>query len=116
MKRLPLLPMIFATSLTCVVLIGSDGSPAAAQTVPARITNALAYPTSSQRFFEAGNEQLEIEIQRLQHNPQAMPTLHISREVQQQQQTLQQQEPRWEELIHKPRGNQESLLPTGEFR
>lgn len=44
-----------------------------------QINSALNYPTSSQRFFNQGNRQLEAEIQRLtQENPvNATVPLHI---------------------------------------
>lgn len=121
MKRLLLSPLIFTVALSWVALVTSNASAAVAQTVPTQITNSLAYPTSSQRFFQDGDDQLEIEIQRLQHNSQTTPsTLHISQEVWQQQQILQQQEPQLDEqlkeMIHRNSGTQELLLPAAEFR
>ncbi|AFY32173.1 hypothetical protein [Calothrix sp. PCC 7507] len=47
-----------------------------------RITNALSYPTSSQRFFQEGRDLLEIEIQRLQQNsPTSRAILCIDPEI-----------------------------------
>jgi uncharacterized protein YcbK (DUF882 family) len=55
---------------------------------------ALASPTSSERFFEAGRQQLEKEIQRLQQgsNAQTSDILKIDPAIFQQLRNLQQQE------------------------
>ena len=68
---------------------------AAAQTIPtsaipspidpgslARLSADLAYPNSSQRFFEAGYQQFEAEIQQLlRENDQSEPLLTVKPEV-----------------------------------
>lgn len=86
----------FATIFTLMAsgFIGVTLFPANAETVPRSVTNALAYPTSSQRFFEEGYEQLEREIQRLQEPAPATPVLSVNPDLQ--QQDLQQWQP-WDE-------------------
>ena len=73
------------------------------QQIP-QVTNGLFYPTSSQRFFEQGHRQMEIEIERLQNNSASQPVLTISADLVKQQTLLQQQE-QWLQ-------RQESVRPT----
>lgn len=77
------------------VIFLSYVSAAAAQTIPAaaipptidqgrlsRLTTDLGYPNSSQRFFEAGKEQFEVEIQQfLQEDGPPEPLLTVQPEV-----------------------------------
>jgi uncharacterized membrane protein YccC len=97
MRRTPISPLaILATmSLVSAGLLGNNISPAHAQQ-KSQATNGLFYPTSSQRFFEQGQKQLDIEIQHLQQNtPAPPPILNISADVLQQQQTWLQQQETW---------------------
>ena len=50
----------------------------------ARLTADLAYPNSSQRFFKAGNDQIEQEIQRLLADDPPDSFLTIAPEIQEQ--------------------------------
>jgi hypothetical protein len=105
MRRAPISPLaIFVTmSLVSAALLGNNISPAHAQQ-RSQAPNSLFYPTSSQRFFEQGRKQLDIEIQHLQKNtPAAPPILNISADVFQQQQTWLQQQEIW--LQHREPGN-----------
>ena len=69
MKRTPICPLaIFTTvSLVSAALVGNNISTAHAQQ-RSQAPNGLFYPTSSQRFFEQGRKQLDVEIQHLQKN------------------------------------------------
>ena len=79
--------LFLITSVLTAVTLGWTPS-AAAQTppaptlpsVPPEVEAALAYPNSSQRFFEEGNAQLEEEIQRLD-DEQPEPVLMVRPEV-----------------------------------
>lgn len=85
--------IIFKVASGIVVVAAFRGSPAMAQTVPAvpvtfesgtlaRLAADLAYPTSAQRFFEAGNEQFEQEIrQLLDEDEPSEPLLTVKPEV-----------------------------------
>ncbi|MEM9266275.1 MAG: hypothetical protein AAGA46_12190 [Cyanobacteria bacterium P01_F01_bin.13] len=94
MKRLSV-PVSHATvvALVSATTLFACSTSAIAQTIPAPVlplpldqarldglSAALAYPNSSQRFFEAGNEQLEQEIQRLSevddNNVKSLLTVH----------------------------------------
>lgn len=50
----------------------------------ARLTADLSYPNSSQRFFEAGNAQIELEIRRLLEDEQPEPLLTIRSDTREQ--------------------------------
>jgi hypothetical protein len=92
MNRLLLSLWVLTASTTfSIALTGIQASVAIAHDEIQRgiqdINNALAYPTSSQQFFEEGQERLEIRIDQLQHQAQrVMPVLDISPDVFQQQQ------------------------------
>ncbi|MEM9007330.1 MAG: hypothetical protein AAGE59_27875 [Cyanobacteria bacterium P01_F01_bin.86] len=100
MERMLLLAVLFgSSSLVSLASIGTDVSPAmAAEFLPAEprefgsVVDALVSPTSSERFFEEGRQQLEQEIQRLQQgsNAQTVDILKIDPAISQQQQNLQQ--------------------------
>ncbi|MEO1407010.1 MAG: hypothetical protein AAFV54_11040 [Pseudomonadota bacterium] len=100
MERMLLLAVFFvSSSLVSLAPIGTDVSPAmAAEILPAEpsrlgsVVHALVSPTSSERFFEEGRQQLEQEIQRLQQgsNAQSSDILKIDPAISQQQQNLQQ--------------------------
>lgn len=89
MKRLPIAGKVlfefWAMVLTCqFVSLQGLILPAYAQTLPnfeaaaQEIRSATAYPSSSQRFFEAGQMQFEVEIRRLQRvERQSTPLLRI---------------------------------------
>lgn len=68
MKRLLLLIAFFiSASLFSITSVGMCVLPAAAQNYEVQTLNsALASPTNAERFFKAGQQQLEREIQRLQ--------------------------------------------------
>lgn len=90
----PILYAISFAAINAVTVMGGSIS-ALAQTVPgpnlpvsldqaslASIEAALAYPNSAQRFFEAGNDQFEEEIQRLSaQDTQSEPLLTVKPEV-----------------------------------
>lgn len=96
MKPLSAVMLKFASSVVMggVIFLGFVAT-AAAQTIPAsaipttidqgslaRLTADLAYPNSSQRFFEAGKEQFEAEIQQwLRENDPSEPLLTVKPEV-----------------------------------
>ena len=97
MRRIPVSPLVVLITMALVsaVLLGDDISPACAQQ-RSQAPNGLFYPTSSQRFFEQGQKQLDIEIQHLQQNvPAPPPILNISADVFQQQQIWRQQQEIW---------------------
>lgn len=51
---------------------------AAASSIPPQVINGLFAPTSAERFFEAGREQLETETDRLLHeSPSSEPLLTV---------------------------------------
>jgi len=117
MKRMLLLVMVFvSSSLFSMALIGTCVSPAAAEDYGSQdVGNALASPTSSERFFEEGRQQLEQKIQRLQQgsNAQTSDILKIDPAIFQQQQNLQQQEQHLLDGVHAP---QNRILPIEPLR
>jgi hypothetical protein len=88
---------IFAASaLISLGLLEISISAANAHPTLQQVVNALSYPRSSQRFLEEGQTQLETEIKYLQQKALALPpSLHIERELLQEQQVLQQKQERW---------------------
>lgn len=96
MKRIPLLIVILvSSSLVSIASMGTRASPVAAQDHELQnVSNALASPTSSERFFDAGRRELEHEIQRLYQGSDAQlsDVLEIDPEIFQQQRDWQQQE------------------------
>ena len=96
MKRIFLLIVVFvSSSLVSIASIGTCISPVAAQDHGLQnVVNALASPTSSERFFDVGWQQLEQEIQRLQQgsDEQTSGVLKIDPAISQQQRNWQQQE------------------------
>jgi hypothetical protein len=96
MKRIFLLIVVFASSsLVSIASIGTWVSPVAAQDHGLQnVSNALASPTSAERFFNEGQQQQEYEIQRLQQGSNAQPSdvLKIDPSIVQQQRNWQQQE------------------------
>jgi hypothetical protein len=87
-----------------IVFISSIASPAGASSPPSTIVNDLLYPRSSERFFQEGYEQFEIEIQRLQNRSEvSLSLLEIDPNLLQQQQLL-----REEQEIHFPEMLQDS--------
>ncbi|MEM7793314.1 MAG: hypothetical protein AAF579_02550 [Cyanobacteria bacterium P01_C01_bin.118] len=94
-----LLPTVRLQSVRSIVIGGviflGYIQPAVAQTISAssipttigqgslaQLAADLAYPNSSQRFFEAGRQQFEAEIQHLvQENDQSEPLLTVKPEV-----------------------------------
>lgn len=96
MKQI-LLPIAFfvGSSLVAIASVALSVSPGAAQDQGVQSLNsALSYPTSSERFFRAGQQQLEQEIQRLQQgsNAQATDVLRIEPTVYEQQRDWQRQQ------------------------
>ncbi|MEL6130162.1 MAG: hypothetical protein AAFU84_08590 [Cyanobacteria bacterium J06633_23] len=90
-----ILPLVLTASAIGAVVGGS--TPAFSQALPgpvlpaisdpatlARLTADLSYPNSSQRFFEAGNAQIELEIQRLLDDDQPEPTLTVAPDIKEQ--------------------------------
>lgn len=117
MKRILLLVVVFvSSSLISVASIGMSLSPAVAKDhgFP-NVGNILATPTNSERFFEAGRQQLEKEIQRLQQgsNAQTSDILKIDPAIFQQQRNLQQQELN---LLDGLRTPQDWTLPSESLR
>jgi hypothetical protein len=113
MKRILLLIVVFvssslvsmASTVTCI-------SPAAAEDSRLQnVGNVLASPTSSERFFKEGQQQLEREIQRLQQgsNAQISDILKIDPAIFQQLQNLQQQEQHPLDGVREP---QNRILPS----
>lgn len=88
---------IFAASvLISLGLLEISSSSANARPALQEVVNALSYPSSSQRFLEEGQIQLETEIKYLQQKALALPpTLRIEPELLQKQQVLLQQQERW---------------------
>jgi hypothetical protein len=117
MKRILLLVVVFvSSSLVSIASIGTCVSPAAAEDHGSPyVVNALASATSSERFFEAGRQQLEQEIQRLQQgsNAQTSDILKIDPAIFQQQRNLQQQE---QHLLDGVRAPQNRTLPVEPLR
>jgi hypothetical protein len=118
MKRILLLVVVFvSSSLVSIASIGTGVSPAAAEERGARdVGNALAYPRSSERFFEAGRQQLEEEIQRLQQgsNEQTSDILKIDPAIFQQQRNLQQQEMHLLDGVRAPPNRTLPIAPLSE--
>ncbi|MEO0395683.1 MAG: hypothetical protein AAF243_06810 [Cyanobacteria bacterium P01_A01_bin.137] len=90
-----ILPLVVAASAV-VAGVGSS-IPAFSQALPgpvlpaigdpatlARLTADLSYPNSSQRFFKAGNNQIELEIRRLLEDDQPEPLLTIRSDAREQ--------------------------------
>jgi hypothetical protein len=96
MKQRLLLVLVFVSSN--LVIIAANGMYASPLPAQARgfqnVVNGLVFPTSSQSFFEAGQQQLEQEIKHLEQGFKQQPSalLEIEPAVFQQQQNLQQQE------------------------
>lgn len=71
-----------ATAVLAQTFTASDIPTTIDQASFARLTADLAYPNSSQRFFEGGNAQVEQEIRRMLHDDeQSEPLLTIKSEV-----------------------------------
>jgi uncharacterized protein YcbK (DUF882 family) len=117
MKRILLLVMVFvSSSLVSIASIVTCVSPAAAEDHGSPdVGNALASPTSSERFFKTGRQQLEEEIQRLQQtsNAQTSDILKIDPAIFQQLRNLQQQE---QHLLDGVRLPQNRILPIEPLR
>ena len=89
-----ILPLMIAASVVAVL---GRATPAFSQAIPgpvlpaisdpatlARLTADLSYPNSSQRFFEAGNAQFELEIRRLLEDDQTEPMLTVAPDIKEQ--------------------------------
>ena len=95
MQKPPItIPHIISTTVILLTVVVGGSAAAMAQSVPssaipatldqatlARLVADLAYPNSAQRFFEAGNTQLEQEIQKLSDEEETGPSLTVSPEV-----------------------------------
>lgn len=79
------------------------------QTVPQSVINALAYPTSSQRFLEEGYRRMEMDIRQLQEPAPATPVLSVDPDLE--QLDLQQWQP-WNE---DPLPSEGDRLPTESY-
>ena len=88
------IPYIISTTVVILTVVVGGSATAMAQSVTssaipatldqatlARLVADLAYPNSAQRFFEAGNAQLEQEIQKLSGEEEIEPSLTISPEI-----------------------------------
>ncbi len=96
MKRLLLLITCFiSASLVSIASVGICVFPATAQTDEIQTLNsALASPTSAERFFKAGQQQLERDTQQLQHDSKTpiAGVLKVDPAIMKQQQNCQQQQ------------------------
>ncbi|MBD1911605.1 MULTISPECIES: hypothetical protein [unclassified Leptolyngbya] len=98
----PIQPLKIITALLFAIAasIGLTPAQVGAETLPRSIINSLAYPTSSQRFFEEGYAQMEREIQQLQGRLETnTPVLNVQPAVREQPEELQRLEPQLEEII-----------------
>jgi hypothetical protein len=93
MKRILLaVAIVLSSSLIGIAASGVFASIAAAQNYQLQhVNNALAFPRSSERFFDAGRQQIDQEVQRLRQgsNEQTTDLLDIDPTILQQQQNLQ---------------------------
>ncbi len=98
MKRLLLLIARFINAgLISIAFVGICVFPATAQSCELQMLNsALASPTSAERFFKAGQQQLERDIQRLQQGSgtQIAGVLKVDPAIMKQQRNWQQQQER----------------------
>lgn len=95
MKRLLLLTMVFiSSSLVSIASIGTYVSPATAQDHGLQNFGSIGATRSSERFFNAGRQQMEQEIHRLEagSNVQTSGILRVDPAIFQEQQDLQQLE------------------------
>jgi hypothetical protein len=118
MKPLPLQIRLVTISLLGLASVITARSPLQAQPISCQqlrgIANVLASPTSSERFFSAGRQQLEQDIHKLQQNPQVQPSvLNVAPKLSEPQQIWQQEQERQLEQQFQPSGNRPSSLLIG---